>query len=157
LADQAGLDAELDADRTASGRAGHLAALCARPDPAVKERAWQDAVAGSALSNQLLDATIDGFNEGSPQLLEPFIERYFQSLEQVWDSKSIELADRIVRGLYPGRQDLAGDQDPAGHPVIVRTGEWLRAHPGAPAALRRIVVEQRDHLVRALTAQASAR
>jgi aminopeptidase N len=147
------LDAELAGDRTASGRAGHLAAMAARPDPEVKARTWQDAVAGSELSNQLLDAAIDGFQAGTPQLLEPYIEPYFQSLEQVWAGKSIELAGRIARGLYPRGQDLPDGVDPADHPVVVRTDQWLQAQPQAPAALRRIVVEQRDHLVRALTAQ----
>ncbi|MFD1211351.1 ERAP1-like C-terminal domain-containing protein, partial [Arthrobacter sp. GCM10027362] len=141
-------------DRTAAGRAGHLAALTARPDPEVKAQAWQDAVVGAALSNQLLDAAIDGFNAGPPELLEPFIEPYFRSLEQVWAGKSIELAGRIVRGLYPAAQDLADGQAPAGHPVVVRTDQWLAQHVQAPAALRRIVIEQRDHLVRALAAQA---
>ncbi|NKX53898.1 aminopeptidase N [Arthrobacter mobilis] len=156
-AGQAALDAELSRDRTASGRAWHLTAMAARPDPGVKAQAWRDAVEGTALSNELLDATIDGFNQGSHDLLDPWTEPYFDSLEQVWAGRSIELAGRIARGLYPLAQDLADGQDPAGHPVVVRTDEWLRAHAQAPAALRRIVIEQRDHLVRALTAQAAAR
>ena len=38
--------------------------------------------------------------------------------------------------------------------MIVRTDHWLAAHPDAPPALRRIIIEQRSHLHRALTAQA---
>ncbi|NKX49194.1 aminopeptidase N, partial [Arthrobacter deserti] len=98
LAGQSGLDAELPADRTAAGQTGYLAAMTARPDPEVKAQAWRDAVTGSALSNQLLDATIDGFSQGKPGLLAPYTEPYFQSLEQVWAGKSIELATRIARG-----------------------------------------------------------
>jgi aminopeptidase N len=40
--------------------------------------------------------------------------------------------------------------------VIVRTDAWLAAHPDAPRALRRIIIEQRSHLHRALTAQSAS-
>ncbi|MFD5277750.1 aminopeptidase N [Pseudarthrobacter sp. NPDC058362] len=149
------LDAELERDTTASGRAGHATALAARPDTDVKAAAWQEAVHGHSLSNQLLTATITGFNTAPAALLEPFTEPYFDCLRTVWDERSIEIAGRIVRGLYPLTQDIAPGQDPAGHPVIVRTGRWLEANGDAPRALRRIILEQRSHLLRALTAQAA--
>ena len=37
-----------------------------------------------------------------------FIDPYFECLEQVWADRSIEIASRIVRGLYPAAQDLDG-------------------------------------------------
>ena len=155
-ADASRLEAELKRDLTASGRAGFTAAMCARPDPAVKAKAWEDAVAGSRLTNELLDATIDGFTAAGHELLAPYIDEYFRSIEGVWQRQSIELASRVVRGLYPLQQDLPEGQAPELHPVVVRTGDWLARHPEAPAALRRIVVEQRDHLLRALRAQQAA-
>lgn len=121
----------------------------------MKAAAWAAAVQGSSLSNQLLTATISGFTTAPAELLEPFVEPYFECLRDVWDGRSIEIASRIVRGLYPAGQDLADGMDPAAHPVLRRTDEWLEANAGAPAALRRIIVEQRDHLLRALTAQAA--
>ncbi|MFT4470714.1 aminopeptidase N [Arthrobacter sulfonylureivorans] len=147
------LDAALEGDRTVTARAGHLAALTARPDPAVKAEAWRTAVDTDSLSNQLLDATIDGFCQGPPALLGGYVDPYFAELVRIWSSKSIEIAARLVRGLYPAGQDLAAGQTPAGHPVVVRTDAWLDANSDAPAALRRIVIEQRDHLLRALRAQ----
>jgi aminopeptidase N len=152
-ASQEQLDAELASDLTAAGRAGHLAAMTARPDPAVKAQAWADAVAGSELSNQLLDATIDGYTAADHELLDPYVEPYFQSIESVWAQKSIEIASRIVRGFYPLAQDLEPGTEPRQHAVVVRTDDWLAGHSDAPAALRRIVIEQRDHLLRALTVQ----
>lgn len=149
------LDAELARDTTASGRAGHATAHAARPDPAVKAAAWEAAVHGNELSNQLLSATISGFMTSPADLLETYVEPYFECLRSVWENRSIEIASRIVRGLYPQAQDLAEGMDPAGHPVIRRTDEWLAAHADAPRALRRIIVEQRSHLLRALTAQAA--
>jgi aminopeptidase N len=149
------LDAELARDNTAAGRSGHATALAARPEQAVKEEAWAEAVHGTALSNQLLSATIAGFNTGPASLLADFIDRYFESLEQVWAGRSIEIASRIVRGLYPAGQDLEGQgATPETNAVIVRTDNWLAGHPEAPRALRRIIIEQRSHLLRSLTAQA---
>ena len=58
------LDGELGRDNTAAGKSGHATALAARPDAAVKEAAWHEAVHGTSLSNQLLSATIAGFNTG---------------------------------------------------------------------------------------------
>jgi aminopeptidase N len=149
------LDAELARDTTASGRAGHATALAARPDKDVKAAAWQAAVHANELSNQLLSATISGFTTAPAALLEPYVEPYFECLRSVWDSRSIEIASRIVRGLYPVGQDLAEGAEPSDHPVIRRTDAWLADNAEAPRALRRIIVEQRSHLLRALTAQAA--
>ncbi|KRE78562.1 aminopeptidase N [Arthrobacter sp. Soil763] len=149
------LEAELARDNTASGKSGHATALAARPDPAVKDAAWDAAVHGTALSNQLLSATIAGFNTAPASLLAGYVEPYFECLERVWATRSIEIASRIVRGLFPAGQDLDGAGSPAGHPVLVRTDAWLAGHPDAPRALRRIIVEQRSQLLRALTAQAA--
>ncbi|MEN8582383.1 aminopeptidase N [Burkholderia sp. RS01] len=157
MAGEAELDAELARDTTASGRAGHATALAARPDAAVKAAAWDAAVRSTELSNQLLSATIAGFNTGAEELLDPFVEPYFSCLETVWAERSIEIASRIVRGLYPASRDLArADGSPEDHPVIARTDAWLAARPDAPRALRRIIIEQRSHLHRALTAQAAS-
>ncbi len=151
------LDAELERDTTASGRAGHATALAARPDPEVKARAWKDVVEGTELSNTLLSATIEGFTTAPTALLERFVEPYFDCLRFVWDSRSIEIASRIVRGMYPLAQDLQARTRPEHHPVMLRTDAWLDSNTDAPRALRRIVVEQRSHLLRALTAQARVR
>ena len=149
------LDAELARDTTASGRAGHATAMASRPEPGVKASAWEASVHGNELSNQLLTATISGFSTAPPALLQPYVEPYFDCLRTVWDERSIEIASRIVRGLYPSAQDLAAGTRPEDHPVVRRTDDWLAANPDAPHALRRIIIEQRSHLLRALTAQAA--
>ncbi|UEL30216.1 aminopeptidase N [Pseudarthrobacter sp. L1SW] len=149
------LDAELARDTTASGRAGHATAIAARPDKDAKAAAWQAAVHRNELSNQLLGATINGFTTSPAELLEPYVEPYFECLRSVWESRSIEVAGRIVRGLYPLAQDLAEGTAPAEHPVIRRTDTWLADNADAPRALRRIIIEQRSHLLRALNAQAA--
>ena len=146
------LEAERTADPTASGRVGFTLASAAVPDAAVKKLTWEEAVHGDRLSNELLSAAIEGFMLGSHALLARYEEPYFEAIRRVWATRGIEMASRIVRGLFPGRQDLAGV--PEQHPVVVRTDEWLAANADAPAALRRIVIEERDHLLRSLRAQA---
>ncbi|WDF34774.1 aminopeptidase N [Arthrobacter agilis] len=146
------LEAERSADATASGRVRFTLASAAIPDPGIKRATWNEAVGGDRLSNELLSAAIEGFMLGSRDLLEEYEEPYFAMLRQVWATRGIEMASRIVRGLYPGQQDVDGEPD--SHPVIGQTDRWLVANPEAPAALRRIIVEERDHLLRSLRAQA---
>ncbi|GAB3188878.1 aminopeptidase N [Nesterenkonia suensis] len=156
------LDAELAARTTARGRIAHRLALAARPRPQIKQEAFAQAIAGTdkhgeELSNDHLTATVDGFRCGPATLTAPFEEDYFASLQDVWARMSQGQATRVVSGLYPGTQDLAVGQEPEDHPVVRRTAEWLRTHGTAPAALRRILIEEQDHLLRGLRAQQSAR
>lgn len=142
-AEPADLDGELARDDTGSGRTARLRALAARPLAAVKEQAWTAILTDTALSNEHLDATIAGFRAGAHrELIAPFDDDYFAAIRTVWSERSIEMARRIVVGLFP-----AGD-------TLEPSDRWLDAHADAPAALRRLVVEQRDHLARDLRAQA---
>ncbi|AIY00296.1 aminopeptidase N [Arthrobacter sp. PAMC 25486] len=152
----ADVDAELAADTTAEHRANHCTAIAALPVAEGKAQRWQEAVAETALSNELLSATIAGFTVGDAALLEPFIEPYFLAIEDVWNGRSLEIAGRIVRGLFPLSQDLVPGTSPEHHPVVHRTDGWLAGHPAAAPGLRRMVIEQRDQLLRALRAQAAA-
>lgn len=150
------LEAALKADHTASGRTGFTTACTAFPDAAVKAKAWREVVFGNRLSNELLSATISGFQEGPVELLEPYAAAYFEEIARIWDQLPIEMSARIVRGLYPGAQDLEPGMVPEDHPVLTMTDTWLSSHAEAPRSLRRIVLEERDHLMRSLRAQAAA-
>ncbi len=150
------LDAELAADTTAEHRANRCLAVAALPDPPGKAARWQEAVVGTELSNELLSATIAGFTVGAAELLDPYIEPYFAAIDGVWGGRSLEISGRIVRGLFPLAQDLAAGTSPEHHPVVHRTDAWLAEHPDAAPGLRRIVLEQRDQLLRALRGQAAA-
>jgi aminopeptidase N len=66
-------------------------------------------------------------------------------LEKVWGERSIEIALRIVSGLFPRLVTT-----PA---TLARTDDWLTEHATAAPALRRLVLEARDDLARALRAQ----
>lgn len=158
-ATQAELDEELAANTTAEHRASHCAATAALPELALKQRRWSEAVDENTLSNELLSATIAGFSmagliAGERELIESFVEPYFVQIERIWSERSLEMAGRVVRGLFPLQQDLVSGTSPADHPVMVRTDAWLADHPHASTGLRRMVREQRDQLLRALNAQA---
>ncbi|MFE3542612.1 aminopeptidase N [Nocardia sp. NPDC059177] len=145
-ADATELDAELAGDDTASGRTAHRRALAARPDPRVKAAAWTAALTDTALTNDHLDAVIAGFRAAEHrELIARFDAEYFANLRTVWDQRSIELARRIVLGMFPAADSL-DDVD-----------RWLAANTDAPGALRRLVIEQRDHLARALRVRAIGR
>ena len=70
---------------------------------------------------------------------------YWPALEDIWESMSIGMATRVISGLFPGAQDLGSHLE---HPVMAQLDAWLRGHPDAPRALRRILLEERDYLVR---------
>nr|WP_206441469.1 aminopeptidase N [Streptomyces boncukensis] len=148
LADEAVLRAELDRDDTASGKRHQVRCLAARPSAAVKAQAWASVVESDRLSNALVEATIAGFAQpGAAQreLTAPYAARYFEVIEEVWAERSIEIAMDVVRGLYPALQTSRA--------TLEATDAWLEAHEAAPPALRRLVLEARDDLARALAAQ----
>jgi len=146
-ADEAEIDAEQAREATATARERAARAKAARPTAEAKEQAWAAAVDGSGLPNAVVEATALGFTRPgtSPDLLRPFVERYHALLDTVQERGSHALVESLVYGFYPLPIADAALRD--------RTQAWLDANPQAPAALRRIVVESRDPVVRALAAQ----
>ncbi|WP_190219127.1 aminopeptidase N [Streptomyces griseosporeus] len=146
-ADEAVLAAELARDDTASGKRHQVRCLAARPSEAVKAQAWAQVVESDALSNALTEATIEGFTQSSQRdLIAPYAEKYFAAIERVWAERSIQIGIHVVRGLFPSLQDSPG--------TLAATDAWLAAHEDAAPALRRLVLEARDDLARALRGQA---
>ncbi|MFE2282176.1 ERAP1-like C-terminal domain-containing protein, partial [Streptomyces sp. NPDC059454] len=145
--DEKRLDEELARDDTASGKRHHVRCLAARPSAAVKAQCWAQVVESDALSNALVEATISGFAQASQrELLAPYTERYFAAIERVWTERSIQIGMDVVRGLFPSFQDSRATLD--------ATDAWLTSHEDAAPALRRLVLESRDDLARALRGQA---
>ncbi|MCH0569983.1 aminopeptidase N [Streptomyces sp. MUM 136J] len=147
VADEQVLAAELARDDTASGKRHQVRCLAARPSAAVKAQAWAQVVESDALSNALTEATIAGFTQPSQrELIAPYAERYFTAIERVWAERSIQIGMDVVRGLFPALQDSPE--------TLAAADAWLAAHEQAAPALRRLVLEARDDLARALRGQA---
>ncbi|TLP73184.1 aminopeptidase N [Nesterenkonia sphaerica] len=155
------LDAEIARRTTARGKIGHRLAMAARPDPQVKQAALEQAIAGTdadgvELSNDHLTATVEGFRADPHSRALGYEPQYFDALTDVWERMSQGQATRVIRGLFPGVQRLQPGQEPAEHLIAQLTQQWLEQNRSAPAALRRIVLEEEDHLLRSLRAQQAA-
>lgn len=131
-------------DQTASGRTAAVAARAAAPVAETRAAAWTRAWTDESLSNDHLDATIRGIRAGGRRdLVRAFDHDYFTRILPTWRERSIEIAARLVRGLFPASEDTTA------------VDAWLEEHTEAPGALRRIVIEQRDHLARDLRVRAA--
>ncbi|GAA4192379.1 aminopeptidase N [Gryllotalpicola kribbensis] len=141
------IDAALAADNTASGNQSAAHARAALPTLEGKTAAWASVVEQDGAPNLIVRATGAGFQRAhDPELLAPFVEKYFDSLRTIWDTRSYAIAAGLINGLYPftlANQELAD-----------ATRAWLDANP-EPAALRRIVVENLARVERALKVQAA--
>ncbi|WP_426363876.1 aminopeptidase N [Streptomyces sp. E-08] len=146
-ADEVRIGEELARDDTATGKRHQTRLLASRPSAAVKAQAWAQVVESDTLSNALVEATIAGFVQPSQrELIAPYAEKYFAAIERLWGERSIQIGIDVVRGLFPGLQD-----DEA---TLASADAWLSEHASAAPALRRLVLEARDDLARALRAQA---
>ncbi|PJE94644.1 aminopeptidase N [Streptomyces carminius] len=146
-ADEAAVEAELARDRTSAGERHAAAARAARPTEEAKAEAWAQVVESDKLPNAMQEAVISGFVQTDQrELLAPYTAKYFDALKGVWESRSHEMAQQIAVGLYPSLQ--------VSEETLRATDAWLAA-AGPSAALRRLVVESRAGIERALRAQAA--
>jgi aminopeptidase N len=140
------IDAEAERDPTAAGKRQAAQASAARPQPAVKEAAWQQVIEDDTLANITARSIIGGFvRPGQAELLQPFRNRYFEAISGVWERRSSEVAQTVVIGLYPSWDISQAGLDAA--------DEFL-SDPEVPPALRRLVLEGRAGVERALRARA---
>ncbi len=135
---------ELKRDHTAFGEKHAATARAARPEPSAKEAAWAAVVESDRLSNHLQAATMAGFwQPDHVELCRPYVERYFAALPRVWQTRTGEIATAIARDLYPV---LLAEQA-----TLDRTDVFL-GEAGPEPALRRVLVEKRADVVRAIRA-----
>lgn len=140
------IDAEAERDPTAAGKRYAAAASAARPQAAVKEAAWQQVIEDDTLANITARSIIGGFvRPGQDELLAPMRPKYFAAISGVWQRRSSEVAQTVVIGLYPSWDISKAALDAA--------DEFL-ADPEVPPALRRLVLEGRAGVERALRARA---
>ncbi len=140
------IDAALAADNTAKGGESAAQARAALPDAESKARAWSALVEKTDLPNTVVRAATAGFTHpAGAALLADYVAPYFDMLSTVWESRTYQIAQYLIVGLYPAALADASLRD--------ATRTWLAAHPDAPAALRRLVGENLAGVERALSAQ----
>ncbi|MFC1409787.1 aminopeptidase N [Streptacidiphilus sp. N1-12] len=149
VADEEAVLAELDRDNTAAGQAHAATCRAARPTAAAKAEAWASVVEAETLTNTVQEAVIGGFVQTDQrELLAPYTAKYFAAIKGIFEERSHEMGQQIIVGLYPSVQVEQATLD--------ATDAWLASADPAPA-LRRMVVEARSGVERALRAQAADR
>ncbi|MEU8007392.1 aminopeptidase N [Catellatospora sp. NPDC049111] len=144
--DPAVIQAEHDADRTASGDIGAALAYALIPTPENKAAVWTELTGPTALPNWRNRALIQGFQHpAQAELTAPYTPRFFAEVAGVWAARDSEPAQEFVVLAYPvldvSQQTVAAAQ------------AWL-AEEGHPAPLRRLMAEGNDRVLRALKARA---
>ncbi|MGW9552160.1 aminopeptidase N [Citricoccus zhacaiensis] len=133
------------ADATATGALAASQARAAVPTTEAKRTAWDQVVSGE-LSNMTQRNVLLGFNRvHDPALLAPFAAEFFAGVEELWATRSHEMAESAAIGLFPGAQ-ISQETIDAANALVERSR-------GTQAALSRTVAESRDEMVRALAAR----
>jgi aminopeptidase N len=148
LTGHAGEDAIADAlslDNTSNGQQ-HAARLRAMiPTLDAKKAVVDELLTNDSLPNAIVRHMTMGYTHvNDPELLAPNIDRYFNALGQVWESRTYKMAEYIIDGLFPS--PLVTDE------LVQACQRWLDGNPEIPA-LRRLIEENQAGVVRALHAQ----
>jgi aminopeptidase N len=122
------------------------AATCraAIPTGEAKREAWQLLTSGEQ-TIATFRATLAGFVDlDHPELIEPYRDDYFAVVGEIWQDWSSAMAQDFVAGAYM--------VCPQSQQTVQATDDYTtRANP--PAALRRLLIEGRDDVLRALRCQ----
>jgi aminopeptidase N len=140
------IDAELDRDRTDAGERHAASCRASIPDPMSKEAAWAQIVTGE-LPNAVFRATLDGFTDTDPdhaELLEPYAHRYFDEVGRAWSDWSADMAQWFAANAYPAAVIT---------PEAIAAADEYIARSDPPPPLRRLLMEGRDEVARALRCQ----
>jgi len=144
-AGQDDIDAALAKDQTANGQQSAARAAATIPTAEGKKAAFDSLVGKDDQSNVIVRSIGVGYQHtNDPSSLAGLIQPYFDALNEIWKTRSYKIAEYLVVGLYPA--PLASQE------LVDATDAWLQTNPDIPA-LRRLVIENRAGVERALRAQ----
>jgi aminopeptidase N len=139
---EAEIAAELGRDDTDLGLRQSLTARASRPDAAAKAWAWEQLLEDADLSHTLGRQLWGGFNQiDQEQVLRPYLERYFADLDRVWSERTLDFAIEFAAGTFPHHAVDAG---------LLEATDAALSRVELPRPLRRVLLEQRDAVVRTL-------
>ncbi|MFB4348673.1 aminopeptidase N [Microbacterium sp. CR_7] len=144
--DAAAIDAALAADNTAKGAEFAAQARAALPDLDSKRAAWASLIERDDAPNTIVRSAALGFvHPAGVASLREFVQPYFDMLVPIWESRTYQIAQYLVVGLFPTAIADVALRD--------ATRAWLSEHQDAAPALRRLVMENLADVERALAAQ----
>ena len=148
VAGEAAIDAELSSDATDAGERHAATCRAALPAPENKRETWETLASGK-LTIAMFRAVLIGFGDpDQPELTGPYRSDYFAIIGDVWRDWSSAMAqDLVIRGFQ---------LCPVDEETIAATDRYL-AEAEPPAALRRLIIEGRDDVLRSLRCQSRDR
>ncbi|MGA1678682.1 MAG: ERAP1-like C-terminal domain-containing protein, partial [Candidatus Nanopelagicales bacterium] len=146
MADDSKIEAELANDPTAMGKEQAAGAKAALPTKQAKENTWNELIKNQKLTNSEIHSMLAGFHHVDHlTVLKDFVDLYFNSVSDLWNARTHEIGQSLVTGLFPV---IVVEQT-----VIDKADQFLKNNSDLPTGAKRIIVEQRDSLARALKAQ----
>ncbi len=139
------IDTELERDPTDFGHRHAATARASRPTAAAKAQAWERLLGDTGLSHTMSRQIWNGFSQlDQGPVLAPYAEAYFAVLDDVWRERSLDWAIEFSTALFPHASADDG--------LLAEVDRRL-ADDELPRPLRRVLLEQRDVLVRTLQAR----
>ncbi|MBV9379797.1 MAG: aminopeptidase N [Streptosporangiaceae bacterium] len=148
FAGDAEIDAELARDATDAGERHAATCRAAIPAAEAKRETWET-LTGGKLTLATFRAVLLGFADlDQASLLAPYCEAYFGVVGGLWRDWGGAMAQDFVTGAYA--------VCPVSQETVAATDAYIEA-TAPPAPLRRLLVEGRDEVLRALRCQARDR
>ena len=139
------IEGERHRDPTDLGARHAAAALAARPTKSSKEEAWRTILEDRSITVAMAGAIMRGFQQPAQEpLLEPYAVRYLDELRRVWDERDIEFALDFGEQLFP--RWIVSES-------TVELIDGALEGEALPGPLRRLLLEGRDRLLRAIRAR----
>ena len=144
--DLAAIEEELTRDDTAMGREHAAGAKAAIPTLEAKQIAWTLVTTNESLPNSEIHSALGGLSYiDHAEIMKNFIDKYFDSVATLWNSRTHEIGQSLVTGLFPS-SNITKE-------VIEKSDKFLAENKDLAVGARRIIIEQRDAIARALRAQ----
>ena len=144
--DLAAIEEELTRDDTAMGREHAAGAKAAIPTLEAKQIAWTLVTTNESLPNSEIHSALGGLSYiDHAEIMKNFIDKYFDSVATLWNSRTHEIGQSLVTGLFPS-SNITKE-------VIEKSDKFLAENKDLAVGARRIIIEQKDALARALRAQ----
>jgi aminopeptidase N len=135
------VEAELARDSTDQGRNHALGVRAAVPDAAHKAEAWR-LLTETELGPEGVNSLADGFGPGEhAELTRPYAEKYFEVLPRLWTERPEQMRVLLAERIFP--------YSAASPALLERIDEFL-AEQGQDVAMKRVLVEARDTVIRQL-------